>query len=130
MRIHSANVLPKLEEMSCQMRNLGKYEMKPVGLWYGIGNAWMDWVRSETDWEKTRYKRHFEVVVDESRLLMLKGVSGAERFQKTYTQKIDGYETLRSIDWSLIAQKYDGMEIDPYAYDDLRFKAGYVWYYS
>ena len=45
-----------------------KNGFKPIGLWYGIGTSWIDWVISNMpDWE---CENIFEIKLDESKILI------------------------------------------------------------
>jgi hypothetical protein len=104
---------------------------KPIGLWYGIGTEWIDWTRSDMpEWE---YDNVFEVIINESNVLLINTLDEIKEFNDTYGVEDKRFANIFSdnsyhdIDWSKIAEKYSGVEISPYMWpmrNELR------WYYG
>jgi hypothetical protein len=79
---------------------------KPNGLWYGIGSSWIDWVRREMpEWEK---EDAYLLELDKSNMIVISNYEELLNFHKEFKSE-NGY-----IDWSVVASKYDGIEIAPH----------------
>jgi hypothetical protein len=101
---------------------------KPKGLWYGFGISWLDWVRSEMpDWEKD-YKNIFLLDVNDSSILKMSTKEELLDFTKKYSQNSGNYFERNMIDWKLVANDYDGIEINPYIHS-ARMDEQTNWYY-
>lgn len=100
---------------------------KPSGLWYGIGTAWIDWVESEMPGWRGSY---FYKLITSGNVLKLTTVDAILDFTKKY-QKISPNKFLDSynIQWDLVANKFDGIEISPYQWK-LRLDNRTNWYYG
>ena len=99
--------------------------VKPKGLWYGIGTAWLDWVRSEMpEWESDNV---FLLDIDESRVKVIRNFQELMEFDKEYGVESERYANWRSINWGRVSNDWGGVEIAPYIY-----KARYdvSWYYG
>ena len=106
-----------------------KIGSKPKGLWYGIGNSWIEWVESSMpEW---RGDFIYKIEVNPSRLLQLKSRKDIDNFTETYgaygiAASIGG-EKMIDIDWRKVATKYSGIEIAPYQWSA---RHDYMWYYG
>ena len=95
---------------------------KPSGLWYGIGDSWIRWVRSEMeDWE---YDNVFKLNINESNILKISNILELKLYDRIYGMDYNG---MRMMDWVEVAKDYDGIEIAPYI-NEGRFE--YDWYYG
>lgn len=95
---------------------------KPSGLWYGIGDSWIRWVRSEMeDWEQDNV---FKLNINEGNIAIIRTYDKLAGFDAKYG--ID-YHGMRMVNWVEVAKDYDGIEIAPYI-NEGRFK--YFWYYG
>lgn len=125
MRIHmSKSPIYKLEKKHYTQKS-GK---KPDGLWYGFGNEWIDW--TETAGQERKGEYVYEVDINGSNILQIKDYSEIVRFTQEYMssmQIVPG--VIFDIDWSRIAAIYDGIEINPYIYQDL-LDDKFLWYYG
>lgn len=101
-----------------------KKDMKPKGLWYDIDSSWLEWCKGNTDWT---YKNHFELEIDESKILLIDTKQKLIDFDREYSVKIHETINLNYIDWESVEKKYSGIEISPYRYD-CRFSL--FWYYG
>lgn len=99
---------------------------KPIGLWYDIDNSWTEWCKGNMpDWT---YKNHFELEIDESKILIIDTKEKLLDFDKQYSVSISKrVNGICVIDWVSVSNKYSGIEISPYRYD-CRF--GLFWYYG
>ena len=98
--------------------NEQKINMKPKGLWYGIGNSWIDWVRTEMpEWET---EQAYALSLNKSSMLTIRTYEELIEFDKQYSEG-------EYINWMEVAKKYDGIEIAPYI-SRARFEI--LWYYG
>jgi hypothetical protein len=92
--------------------NLPEHSIKPRGLWYSIGDEWIEWVRKNMpEWE---HSYNHTIVVDESKLLIISTFIELEAFISAY--KKDEY----NIDWKAIRSRYMGIEFRNYG--DIRHR--------
>ena len=120
MRIHMSKTPFELEKRIFTQRAT----MKPNGFWYGFGNEWIDWVRSEMpDWEG---KYIYEVDIGNTNVLKIDTHFDLMKFHRKYAER---KQIARDdlLDWSEVAKEYDGIEINPYQYE-ARYQ--YMWYYG
>ena len=97
---------------------------KPVGLWYSVGNEWIEWCRIEEFYTQDP-KFIYALAVDESKLLRLVSVLDILAFTAEFGDPHDSY----NIDWPAVAQRWGGIEIAPYQWE-LRLDRRTCWYYS
>jgi hypothetical protein len=108
---------------------------KPKGLWYGIGDSWIKWVRSEMpDWEVDNV---FKIDINENKILKVTNYKELVEFENKYAatrEKDDNrsYSAMMStrykgIDWGAVAKDFAGIEIAPYIYE-ARYE--HMWYYG
>lgn len=104
---------------------------KPNGLWYGFGNSWMDWVRSEMpDWESERKYDHAHLLeIVEGSVLKMSTHDQLLEFTERYRGKQEGYFEQNMIDWTRVAEDYAGIEINPYI-ESARMDEDTNWYYT
>ena len=120
MRIHMSKTPFELEKRIFTQRAT----MKPNGFWYGFGNEWIDWVRSEMpDWEG---KYIYEVDIGNTNVLKIDTHFDLMKFHRKYAER---KQIARDdlLDWSEVAKEYDGIEINPYQFE-ARYQ--YMWYYG
>jgi hypothetical protein len=81
---------------------------KPVGLWYTLSSAWIDWMRSEQpSWlEDVNYI--YEIKPNYDRILRITSLQELRSFGEEY----DAYGY--GIDWPTVAVQWDGIEINPH----------------
>ncbi len=125
MRIHMSKNPFELEQRTFK-QNIG---MKPFGFWYGFGSEWIDWTRSEVpDWVG---KYIYSVDIGNSNVLQINTHMELMQFNREYQSNISGTGHRRLegevIDWKKVADKYDGIEINPYQFE-ARYQ--YLWYYG
>ena len=108
---------------------------KPKGLWYGIGDSWISWVKSEMPgWEDDNV---FMIEINENLILRITNYNELVEFEDKYsTKNLDvngGKSALRArfdykqIDWSKVAKDFAGIEIAPYIY---KARYEHMWYYG
>ena len=120
MRIHMSKTPFELEKRVFTQRAT----MKPNGFWYGFGNEWIDWVRSEMpDWEG---KYIYEVDIGNTNVLKIDTHFDLMKFHRKYAERKNvAHDDM--IDWIQVAKEYDGIEINPYQYEA---RNQYMWYYG
>ena len=97
--------------------------MKPFGLWYGVGEAWLEWCRNEMPmWE---HKHTYEIVLHpQARVLRLRSVAKLKAFDREFSVGTR-YD---NPNWAKVATRYDGIEIAPYQWS---LRLGWrLWYYG
>lgn len=102
---------------------------KPKGLWYGIGTAWIDWVRTEMpDWESDNV---FLIDIDTTKIKVLSTLDEIIAFNKEYgvvdanSSFKNTFFSNRDIDWRKVASEYSGFEISPYIW---KARNLFMWY--
>jgi hypothetical protein len=91
---------------------------KPAGFWYCEGDEWADWCRDNEFGfpENFRYRTTF--YLHPQRVLQIATVEQLLQFNAAYGRPALGdprFESIREIDWSRVAESWDGVEIIPYA---------------
>lgn len=104
--------------------------LKPKGLWYGFGDEWIGWLKSEMPewWDEAQYA--YKVFPNIPNLLVINTIDELDQF-------IGKYNAGRNIDWVRVAEEYDGIEFPSYSregFRNLAFSSAdhmkYMWVYS
>lgn len=100
-------------------------EMKPNGFWYGFGQAWIQWTKTEMpEWTG---KYIYEVVIEKGNVLKIDTYEKLLQFNEEFsTANIPG---ITVIDWKKVASQYDGIEIVPYQ-TKARNNYDLLWYFG
>ena len=117
-------IMSKYDTIEFDSNMIGEQRIgpKPKGLWYGIGDSWIRWVRSEMeDWE---HDNIFKLNINEGNIAIIRTYDELVEFDAKYG--ID-YNGVRMINWVEVAKDYYGIEIAPYI-NKGRFE--YFWYYG
>lgn len=70
-------------------------EHKPKGLWYGIGDSWIQWCMSESSgWLGTHI---YEVILDESKILKITNIAEFEAFEDAHHDQPPWKKEIRAI---------------------------------
>jgi hypothetical protein len=101
--------------------------MKPAGMWYSVGDSWLEWCENEEpEWV---HKYVSDVTLDLPRILV---INSLEMFD-AFTEECGNFETPAGwryrIDWPRVASRYAGIEIAPYFWER-RLEPAASWYYS
>jgi hypothetical protein len=105
----------------------GNFVYKPNGLWYGIDEEWLDWCKSEEqDWI---HRYNYELEVDLSKMLMIGNKEQLMQFHSQFYKLFNGFDHIGCIDWESVANKYAGLEINPYLWE-CRLLPDVIWYYG
>lgn len=117
----------KEKELVISNRNQ-RSDYKPNGLWYGIGNEWLDWCKSEMpDWI---YLYNYVLELNMAKILLITNLRQFNQFNNEYSfRPCKEIQSLCYIDWKRVALKYSGIEISPYL-GKRRLCRGSSWYYG
>jgi len=104
---------------------------KPNGLWLSVGTAWPEWCLGES-FACDRLSVITRVVLaEDARILWLASSGVLDEFTKCYSldpaRHAAFYRDRDSIDWSRVADHYDGIVIAPYIYER---RHSLPWYYG
>jgi len=142
-RLHLSKNLVNLKDISEMPQ---KTDDKPIGIWYGIGDSWIDWCVSEGFGGIHQYI--YEVVVNESRILTIDNMRDFEKFENEHHDLADWRKELQkadnlifqelmlctgrksyldSMNYGNVAKSFDGIEITPYQWEK-RLES--MWYYG
>jgi hypothetical protein len=106
---------------------------KPVGLWYGIGPAWVDWCTDEMPAWIEPPMHHYRLTLDLTRVLRLRTADAIRQFGREYNAPPSWARgritSTMFIDWPRVAQQWGGIEIAPYQWD-CRLDDQTFWYYG
>lgn len=113
---NSKIIMTKESEINFTPVPLSKQEngFKPKGLWYGIGNSWIDWVKwNMPEWE---YDNIFEIKLDESKILKIDNNKVLRDFTSEYNKPFDNIVNTRFtlIEWGRFCETKGGIEINPF----------------
>ncbi len=117
-------IMSKYDTIDFDSNKVGEQEVgsKPKGLWYGIGDSWIRWVRSEMeDWEQDNV---FKLNINKTNILKISHILELKLYDRIYGMDYNG---MRMMNWVEVAKDYDGIEIAPYIIE-ARFE--YDWYYG
>lgn len=106
------------------------YDLKPGGLWYSIGNSWIDWCIGEDFDGIGKYVYEIELNKN-ANILFLDTKDKVFEFSKKYKKTEYPYNKFDSagINWKEVKNNYDGIEVNPY-FGDLRLSFKLIWYYG
>jgi len=118
IRIHMSKQPMELEQRSYN-QDTG---FKPNGFWYGFGQEWINWCKSEMpEWVG---KYIYEVNINNSNILRINTFNELIEFNQKYAVDTRG---MSQIDWKKVTNEYDGIEINPYQY---KARLKLLWYYG
>lgn len=107
-------------------QNLNSGIGKPAGLWYAMGRTWMEWMeRERMDWWKNYL---YKIEINSEKVLFLDMPRKVREFAKEYRNQKD-FAYNNNINWGIVAQRYSGIEFNPYFYN-MRFGEGLSFYYT
>ena len=117
---------PTIEAKSYHQGN----DDKPTGLWYEVNDAWKNWVVDNApDWMGERFNHEHHIVVDMTNVLVIRTAEEMMEFTRKYVILQDGYFRTFHIDWTKVAEDYDGIEIPEYLWS-FRMNDDTRWYYT
>jgi len=106
------------------------HDSKPRGLWYSMGDSWIDWCVGENFGGIGKYI--YDIELDpKANIKFIDTEDDVFSFSKRYRRTDSFYANFPSvyIDWKRVVREYDGVEINPYFYN-LRFEHDLIWYYG
>jgi len=112
------------------LKSSGKLmDLKPRGLWYGIGDSWFQWCCEQNFDGIGKYI--YEIKLCLTNILSLNKEKDIFCFSEKYAKKISVFSAQKFIyiDWLRVMKDYDGIEISPY-FPNLRFTSDLLWYYG
>lgn len=98
-------------------------DMKPKGMWYGIGTSWIDWAE-ENGMETGKY--FYTIVIRPERVIVVTP-ENLGQFERKYG-KMHSRFGFKFINWYDVAQQYDGVEFNPYGKFTSRAAMKSIWY--
>jgi hypothetical protein len=119
-------IVSKDESLSFDVNTIGQQELrrKPKGLWYGIGDSWIKWVKSGMpNWD---HKNVYRLDIDDSKMKVIRNYGELIAFDREYGTK-ETYNGDRMIDWVKVAEKFSGIEIAPFIFEG---HMNIEWYYG
>lgn len=104
---------------------------KPRGLWYAVGFGWLDFTTNDfTSFYEEKEVYAFEISLNGLNVLRITNYDELLKFEDVYLAPNENeYMKGRKfdVDWSKVAEHYDGIEIAPYIY---KARMGHFWYYG
>lgn len=86
---------------------------KPVGLWYSCGVDWYNWCYTHFP-KKISNKRVFTFTIDYSNIIKISSAKELLAFHNKFSYFYKNNTNYKIIDWKLVAEHYDGIEICPF----------------
>jgi hypothetical protein len=103
--------------------NHQEIDIKPKGLWFGIQDHWIRWIKYEMpQWKEPNLT---SLEIDENKLLIIDTVEKIQEFDQTYGRYLEDFPNFRVINWKEVAKQYDGILFPVYFPDQRRI---YIWY--
>lgn len=104
-----------------------KYTFKPSGLWYSVGNSWLDWCKKF--FPDNLGKCNYSVQIGfAAKMLCLNSNTDIIQFHYRYKRKARNNK-FAGIDWTKVMKEYDGIEITPYGdISNILVSEGFNWH--
>lgn len=100
---------------------------KPKGIWYAVGDLWMDWVKNAMPSILDRLTVLYNADISECNILKLTNIEELVDFSIEFMDTSDFYSHgIRRIDWELVAKYYDGIEVSNWKLGD-GLEEGVLW---
>ncbi len=94
---------------------------KPKGIWFALGDSWLDWVKDEMPSILDRLVVLYTVDISECNILKLDSLERLIAFTQEF-QDIHSFGVnplgVEKIDWGLVAESYDGIEVSNWKLGD------------
>lgn len=102
---------------------------KPIGLWYGFGTSWIDFIRREMPERETEHVFKIEVEYNSTDMLTIDNDNTFLWFSKRYKdpENEDRFGN-NKINWPEVTKKYKGIEFPKY-FNKYRNDPEHSWYY-
>ena len=102
---------------------------KPRGLWYAVGFGWLDFTTNDfTSFYEEKEVYAFEISLSGLNVLRITNYEELVKFEELYLVPNENeYARKFDINWTKVAENYDGIEIAPYIY---KARMGHMWYYG
>lgn len=106
-----------------------KIGMKPIGLWYGFGTSWIDFIRAEMPERETHHVFKIEIETNSTDMINVDIEKMFLWFSKKYKDpEKEGKYGNHKINWPEVTEKYKGIEFPEY-FDKFRLDPEHGWYY-
>lgn len=99
--------------------------LKPHGLWYALGSAWVDFTARNMPKWKGDYLYRLEI--NPERILILDTAEKMKKFTQKYGKREYG---ILMIEWPRVQKDYDGIQIADENGEHLQYEPGFDWYYT
>ncbi len=128
VRVHSTRAVALGSILPTLRQQLGP---KPKGLWWAVGDAWIDWCIGE-GFRVDSLRNTFRLDVDDSKLLVIGRDMTLDKFDREFAAEMDfekraGTRLRYSIDWPKVAERWSGIEIPVYSW---AHRHELMWYYG
>ena len=104
---------------------------KPMGIWYGIDDEWLRWMKGNMNHWVRPY--NIEIDVEESKMLIISTIPQLDAFIKKYHKRGSEFEFMGEINWKRVAKDYSGIEIQNYyelKWGDYPYRMGAMWFHG
>jgi hypothetical protein len=120
------------QPISCvrSVEQSSKLDMKPRGLWVSddaCEDNWRTWCETENFSLGNLVYAHDVMLAESANILRLSGALDIDAFHDEWSRI--AFSDYRTIDWSAVARKYDGIIISPYIWNR-RLDGRVHWYYG
>jgi len=120
MKKYEKIIMSKHRTLIFKNKDTHNRSLKPIGLWFGLGTSWIDWIRSEMPhWEKTNL---YKVKTNPKYMLTINDQDKFDKLEKNY-----GHKNGIGIDWGKVSENYSGITINPYNHTE---RMSSLWYYG
>ena len=106
-----------------------KIGYKPIGLWYGFGTSWIDFIRGEMPHRETEHVFKIEIENDPDTIIKIDDDKLFLWFSKKFKDpENEGKFGNHKINWPEVTKKYKGIEFPKY-FSEYRMDHDHSWYY-
>ena len=89
-----------------QKRKPGQYSLKPQGVWFGIGDSWINWLEYDMpSWAKGSVMK---LTINPAKMYHIRKDKDVDKFSEQFAYK-DETSKMWMGNWEAVAKKYDGI---------------------
>jgi len=119
-----------------QLRSVGADEQlmdgpKPIGFWYSVdgnGDGWPEWCRTD-DFNLDCFDYRNELDIDPRAIKVIRSIRELDQFHKYFHATPPSHPVnVNYINWKLVSNNFDGIEIAPYLWGRRRRGNASEWY--
>lgn len=107
-------------KFSEQLIGTQEVDYKPTGLWYAIGDAWVNYLKHNAP--QRAFKYMYEIKINTSSMCMIDTEAKVYHFTQKYTKARYG---IKMINWNRVSQDFTGIEFNPYFW---KLRREFQWY--